>query len=132
MSTYQIYVHLAWTTLDRRPMINEPTRDFLNEFFRRTAVQENAEVIDLAILQTHVHMIVRLPAKMDLPKLVQMFKGGSSYSASRLPGNILGLRWAPEYSATSVGPRQLEEVRRYLRNQERHHPGEGIAKQRIL
>src|SRR2546427_3699734 len=38
------------------------------------------------------------------PRLVQLFKGGSSYAASRLPGNELGLRWAPEYSATSVGP----------------------------
>lgn len=132
MSTYQLYVHLAWTTLDRRPMINGPTRDFLDEFFRRTAVQEKAEVTDLAILQTHVHLIVRLPPKMDLPKLAQMFKGGSSYAASRVPGNILGLRWAPEYSATTVGPRQLETVREYLRNQERHHPGEGIAKASVL
>ena len=126
MSTYQLYVHLAWTTLDRRPMINGPTRDFLDAFFQKSAAREGAEITDLAIMQTHVHMIVRLPPKMDLPKLVQVFKGGSSYAASRLPGNILGLRWAPEYSATSVGPRQLPDVREYLRNQERHHPGEGI------
>ena len=132
MSTYQIYVHLAWTTLDRRPMINEPTRGFLDEYFRRTAVQEKAEVTDLAILQTHVHVIVQVPPRMDLPRLVQLFKGGSSYAASRLPGNILGLRWAPEYSATSVGPRQLHQVREYLRNQARHHPGEGITTQQIL
>ena len=132
MSTYQCYVHLAWTTLDRRPMINAPTRDFLDEFFRRTAIQEKSEVTDLAILQTHVHIIVRLPPTFDIPKLVQLLKGGSGYAASRLPGNTLGLRWAPEYSATSVGPRQLESMREYFRNQERHHPGEGIARQKVL
>jgi hypothetical protein len=37
MSAHQIYFHLAWTTRDRRPMIDPPTHDFLNEFFRRTA-----------------------------------------------------------------------------------------------
>jgi hypothetical protein len=45
-------------------------------------------------------------------ELVQFSKGGSSYAASRLPGNILGLRWAKEYSVTTVGPKQLAAVRR--------------------
>ncbi|MBI1967416.1 MAG: IS200/IS605 family transposase [Gemmatimonadetes bacterium] len=132
MSTYQLYIHLAWTTLDRRPMISAATRDFLDEFLRKTAVREGAEITDVAILQTHVHVIVRSPPKMDLPKLVQLFKGGSSYAASRVPGNILGLRWAPEYSATTVSPGELARVREYLRNQERHHPGEGIRALTVL
>jgi len=55
-------------------------------------------------------MLLRTVPRIDLPRLVQLFKGGSSYAASRLPGNELGLRWAPEYSATSVGPRQLADV----------------------
>jgi len=63
---------------------------------------------------------------IDLPRLVQFFKGGSSYAASRLPGNVLGLRWAPEYSATTVGPKQLAEVIRYINGQAEHHPGEGV------
>jgi len=126
MSTYQIYVHLAWTTRDRLPMINVATRAFLDEFFRKTAIRQESEVVGLAILQTHVHPLVRTPARIDLPRLVQFFKGGSSYAASRLPGNVAGLRWAAEYSATSVSPRQLAAVIRYLENQEKHHPGEGV------
>src|SRR2546427_119559 len=63
---------------------------------------------------------------IDLPRLVQFFKGESSYAASRLPGNVLGLRWAPDYSATTVGPKQLAEVIRYINGQAEHHPGEGV------
>lgn len=126
MSAIQLFIHLAWTTLDRLPMINAPTREFLEEFFRKTASRQDVQIVDLEILQTHVHMVVRTPPRIDLPRLVQFFKGGSSYAASRHPGNVLGLRWAPEYSATSVGPRQLETVRQYLRDQANHHPGEAI------
>jgi len=126
MSTCQIFIHLLWTTLNRMPMIDVTTRAFLDEFFKKTAARHEVEVIDLAILKTHVHMLVRTPPRMDLPRLVQFFKGGSSFAASRQPGNILGLRWAPEYSATTVGPRQIEIVRGYFRRQEEHHPGEGI------
>ncbi len=107
MSTHQLYIHLVWTTRDRRPMIDPPTRDFLDEYFRRMAAREHADLVALAILRTHVHMLIRVVPRIDLPRLVQFFKGGSSYAGSRLPGNVLGLRWAPEYSATTVGPKQL-------------------------
>ena len=126
MSAYQLFIHLAWTTHERRPMINAATRDFLEEFFKKTASRQEVEIVDLAILKTHVHMVVKTPPRVDLPRLVQFFKGGSSYRASRAPGNVLGLRWAPEYSATSVGPRQLDTVKQYLRDQPRHHPTEAI------
>ena len=107
-------------------MINGPTRDFLAEFFKKTASKQEVVIVELAMLTTHVHMVVRTPPRIDLPRLVQFFKGGSSYAASRHPGNVLGLRWAPEYSATSVGPKQLDSVRQYLRNQPKHHPDEAI------
>ena len=93
-------------------MIDPPTRDFLDAYFRRTAAREHADVVALAILRTHVHMLLRTVPRIDLPRLVQFLKGGSSYAASRLPGNVLGLRWAPEYSATSVGPRRQDNAGR--------------------
>lgn len=87
-------------------MIDAATRSFLDEFFKKTAARQETEVVGLSILRTHVHMIVRTPPRIDLPRLVQLFKGGSSYAASRQPGNLLGLRWAKEYSATTVSPRR--------------------------
>src|SRR2546425_11833275 len=95
-SPHQPSIHRPWTTRDRRPMIDPPTRDFLDDYFRRTAAREHADVVALAILRTHVHILIRTAPRMDLPRLVQFFKGGSSYAASRLPGNILGLRLEPE------------------------------------
>ncbi|HXE83223.1 MAG TPA: IS200/IS605 family transposase [Gemmatimonadales bacterium] len=126
MSAVQLYIHLAWTTIDRMPMIDQATQSFLEEFFQKTAAGQDVRIVELAILRTHVHMIVQTPPRIDLPRLVQFFKGGSSFRASRQPGNILGLRWAPEYSATSISPRHLDRAREYLRRQPEHHPGEGV------
>src|SRR5438067_3483355 len=126
LAAHQIYIHLAWTTRDRQPMIDRATRDFLGDYFRRTAIRERAEVVVLAILRTHVHLLVRTTPRIDLPRLVQFLKGGSSYAASRLPGNIMGLRWSREYSATTVSPEQLAAAIRYIEEQASHHPGEGV------
>jgi len=85
-----------------------------------------ARLVVLSILRTHVHLLVRTAPRIDLPQLVQFLKGGSSYAASRLPGNIMGLRWSREYSATTVSPKQLAGAIRYIKEQASHHPGEGV------
>src|SRR5690349_18079276 len=126
MAAHQLYIHLAWTTRDREPMIDRVTRDFLTEYFRRTTIRERADIVVLAILRTHVHVLLRTPPRIDIPQLVRLLKGGSSYAASRLPGNILGLRWSREYSATTVSPKQLAGVIRYIEEQASHHPGEAV------
>jgi len=109
-------------------MINAATRGFLDPFIRRTVTRERAELVALALLQTHAHLVIRTEARFDLPYLMQMIKGGSSYAGSRVPGNVLGLRWDRQYSVTTVSPKVLPKVLRYLAEQDRHHPGEGISK----
>ncbi len=129
MSAHQLFFHLTWSTFDRRPMIDAPTRAFLDEFIRRTAIRERVEVIELAILTTHIHLVIRTAPRLDLPHLVKMMKGGSSYAASRVPGNRLGLRWTREYFVTTVSPRILPEAVQYLRSQNERHPMETISQQ---
>jgi REP element-mobilizing transposase RayT len=126
MAAHQLFFHHSWSTLDRRPMIDAATRAFLDEFIRRTAIRERVEVIELAILATHVHIVVRTAPRVDLSRLVQMMKGGSSYAASRVPGNRLGLRWTREYFVTTVSPRVLPEAVEYLRKQNERHPMEVV------
>ncbi len=126
MAAHQLYFHLTWSTHRRMPMIDAPTRTFLEGFFRRTAIQERVGIIALAFLRTHVHLLVRSSPRVDVSRLVQLLKGGSSYAASRQPDNRLGLRWNREYSVTSVSPRLLQNAIDYMERQNRRHPDEKI------
>ena len=83
-------------------------------------------IVALGFLQTHVHLVVRTTPRYDLPRLVQLLKGGSSYAASRQPGNRLGLRWNREYSVTSVSPGLLPQAVAYVEGQNERHPEEAI------
>src|SRR6266571_5692816 len=126
MPAHRIYFHLTWSTLARRPMIDAPTRVFLNEYFRKIALQERATIVALGFLQTHAHLLVRTGPRFDLPRLVQLLKGGSSYAASRQPRNVLGLRWNRDYSVTSVSPGLLSQAVAYIEGQSSRHPSEAI------
>src|SRR5205814_4220745 len=102
------------------------TRDFLDAHFRRIPIHEHVTIIALAFLRTHVHVLVRSGPRVDLSRLVQLWKGGSSYAASRQPGNKLGLRWNREYSVTTVSPKLLQGAIDYIERQNERHPAEMI------
>jgi REP element-mobilizing transposase RayT len=126
MAAHKIYFHLTWSTYRRMPMIDGTTRQFLDGFFRRTAIQERVTVVALAFLRSHVHLLLQSGPRVDLSRLVQLLKGGSSYAASRQPDNRLGLRWNREYSVTSVSPKLLQNAINYIGGQNRRHPDEKI------
>jgi len=126
MAAHQIYFHLTWSTFRRQPMIDAPTRAFLEPYFRRIAIQERATIVAVAFLRTHVHLLLHAGPRYDLSRLVQLLKGGSSYAASRQPGNVLGLRWSREYSVTSVSPRLVNAAVTYIQGQDQRHPTEAI------
>lgn len=126
MAAHQIYFHLTWSTLERQPMIDRPTRAFLDEYFRKIASRERTALITLGFLRTHVHLLIRTGPRFDLSRLVQLLKGGSSYAASRQPDNVLGLRWNREYSVTSVSPKILKVAKAYIESQDRRHPDESL------
>lgn len=125
---HRIYFHLTWSTFRRQPMIDGPTRAFLDQYFRRVALTERVEILGLSFLRTHVHLLLRSGPTVDLARLVRLLKGGSSYAASRQPDNVLGLRWNREYSVTTVSPRMLSKALQYLQHQDQRHPTEVIPR----
>jgi len=127
MAAHRIYLHLTWSTFRRQPMIDAATRAFLDEYFRKIAIQERATLVSVGFLRTHVHVLIRTGPRYDVPRLVQLLKGGSSYAASRQPDNVLGLRWNREYSVTSVSPRLLKAALDYIRGQDGRHPTEAVG-----
>jgi putative transposase len=125
---HQVFVHLVWTTRDRAAIIDARLAVFLDPFVRRIALAERAEVLEVGIVQTHVHLLMRIGPATQLRRLVQRLKGGSAYLASA-EGHARrgdGLRWAKGYSIHSVSPRALEIVREYVRHQADNHPTEAI------
>lgn len=126
---HRIYVHIAWTTRDREPLIDAGVAEFLCRFLRDIARQERAHILEIGMVATHVHLLVRVHPTTHLPRLLQRLKGGSSVIAGRERRAARGkdLKWAKGYSIHTVGPRSLELVRDYLRQQPTHHPAEAIG-----
>jgi REP element-mobilizing transposase RayT len=124
---HRLYAHVVWTTRERTPALNERIARFLWRFLRDVARQERSVVLEMGIVRTHVHLVIRTHPTTSLPRLIQRLKGGSAVIATREQhAHPEPLRWSKGYGIASVSPTAVTRVRQYVRTQHLHHPEQAI------
>src|SRR5205809_7855841 len=112
---HRLYYHIVWATRERAHLIDAGLAQFLCRFLRGVARQERAHILEIGMVSTHVHLLVRAHPTTDLSRLLQRLKGGSSAVAHK--EHRAPLRWAKGYAIDTVSRRALPVVREYLRGQ---------------
>jgi len=124
----RLFIHVTWTTLERRPVIVPKVARFLRRFLPAEAARHGCETIALGMVHDHVHMVLRLPSRFDLPRLLQGLKGASARLVTAdIDTSPIGLRWAKGYHASTVGPGGIRAVVDYVNAQSERHPDLAIA-----
>ncbi len=127
MAVY-MYAILTWTTREREALLDGLAAKFLRKFLPPVARRHGAEILATGLAQDHVHLVLRLDAIVDIPRLVQGLKGASARVANR-DGVIANrkLRWAAGYDLRSVSPNRLRHTIHYMESQAHRHPRLAIA-----
>ena len=119
----RLYGLLTWTTLRRLPLINPTVAAFLRRIFPEIARRHSVRIVEVGIVRNHVHLIMELSPRPDIPRLVQGLKGASARIANRdgyMPR--ARLEWASGYDFRSLGVRDLHRAIKYVREQNQRHP----------
>ena len=96
-------------------------RKYLGKVFRELARQKESEVEEGHLMPDHVHILMPIPPKYSVARVVGYMKGKSAIHITR---NFKGHRnvrgqsfWARGYFVSTVG-RDEEAVREYIQHQE--------------
>ena len=119
----RLYALITWTTLRRLPLIHRDAAVFLKRALPSIAERHGARVVEIGVVSNHVHLVVELPLRPDIPRLLQGLKGASARVANRdgvMPR--APLRWADGYDLRSLGVRELKRAIAYVRAQDQRHP----------
>lgn len=121
-NTYtQIYIHTVFAVKHRYGLIKPVWREDLYRYM--TGIVQNSGHKMLAVngMADHVHVFVGLNPKQSISDLLQDIKGDSSkwINEKRLVHGRF--EWQSGYGAFSYGQSQIDEVVKYILNQEEHH-----------
>ena len=120
-STYlSLYYHLVFSTKDREPIIAPAWQRQLHKYLAGTVDGLGAQCEIVGGTADHVHLLVRLRATHTVADFMRELKRASSiwvHSDMSRPE----FAWQEGYAAFTVSASAVDEVRRYIENQEEHH-----------
>lgn len=121
-SLAQIYVHLVFSTKDRRPFLDDcETRSRTHAYLSGGCREQGCPSVIIGGPSYHVHVLLRLGKSTSISNLVRELKKESSkWIKSEFP-SLQAFQWQAGYGAFSVSPSHVDALVSYIRNQEEHH-----------
>jgi REP element-mobilizing transposase RayT len=103
------------------PWLKKPIRQKIFDHIRENAKKQKIHIDTIGGHFDHVHALIRLLKNMTISQIMQLIKGESSFWINKNHRVNDQFLWQTEYYATSVSPQNLEVVRNYIKNQDKHH-----------
>ena len=121
-SLAQIYLHLVFSTKDRRPFLQDPSiRAETHQYLGGICNNLDCPVLRVGGVEDHVHILCRLNKTMTIADLVRELKRESSQWIKMKGPALADFYWQSGYGAFSVSPGHVEVLREYIANQVEHH-----------
>lgn len=121
-SKWECKYHIVFIPKCRRKVLYGSLRKHLGEVFRQLAEQRESRILEGHLLPDHVHMMISIPPKYAVSKVVGYIKGKSAIHIAWTQGerkrNFVGQHFrARGYCEFTVG-RDEAMTREYIRHQE--------------
>lgn len=120
-SLFKILVHIVFSTKNRADLITLDIENDLFGYIHGIIENNGSRLIIAGGTANHIHLLVSLGKKIDIPELVGDIKRDSSIWIKRQRASFRDFYWQKGYGAFSIGKSQVPTVLNYIKNQKEHH-----------
>ena len=120
-SLSQVILHIVFSTKERRPWLDPQIRPRLHAYLATVCRDCDCEAYRVGGTADHVHIAARLARTITQADLVEKIKKTSSGWIKHQAGTYAGFFWQAGYGSFSIGLSQLDDLTRYIEDQEEHH-----------
>jgi REP element-mobilizing transposase RayT len=113
--------HLIFSTKERAPLITKPVQSRIYGYMGGVIKDLRGDVISIGGVEDHVHILCRLKTDVSLGDALRQIKGSSSKWINdelKVPGKF---ERQTGYAGFTVSKSRVENVIRYIEQQENHH-----------
>lgn len=121
-STWDCKFHVVFTPKYRKKVLYGLIRKQLKGVFHRLSQQKDCIIEEGYLMKDHVHMLISIPPKYSVAKVIGFIKGKSSIwvaqNIANKQRNFVGHKlWARGYFVSTVGADE-KVIKSYIQNQE--------------
>ena len=121
-SVSAVYVHLVFSTKDRRPLLRDAgTRAELHAYLGGISKIQHCPPIQVGGVEDHVHILARLSRTITQADWIKALKRVSNLWLKERRPDFADFQWQGGYADFSVSQSSLDFVADYIREQEKHH-----------
>ncbi len=121
-NTYtKLYAHCVFTPKGRHSMLEDPIRENVHKYIYGIIKGLNCNPIAINGTEDHIHILVGFCPSISIENLVRDIKRSSSIYINGAHILTAKFSWQEGYGAFTVGYRDLDNVYKYVLNQQTHH-----------
>lgn len=121
-NTYsQIYIQIVFAVEGRQNLIGREWKDELYKYITGIVKNENQKLLAIGGVSDHIHILLNIKPSIALSDLVRDIKSNSSRFVNEKRFVRGKFSWQEGFGAFSYSISQLDDVIRYIQNQEDHH-----------
>ena len=131
-NTYtQLYLHFVFSIKYREAVIHKNWKDELYKYITGIIQNNDHKLICINGMPDHIHILVGMKPTQSISDLLKDIKANSSKWINE-KGFVKGkFEWQEGYGAFSYGRSQLNDVIKYIENQEEHHKRKSFKEEYI-
>ncbi len=120
-SLFKILVHIVFSTKNRVDLIAPIIENDLFGYMHGIIKSNGSKLIIANGTANHVHLLISLGKKVDIPELIGDIKRDSSSWIKKQDSAYSNFYWQKGYGAFSIGQSQVPVVVNYIKKQKDHH-----------
>jgi REP element-mobilizing transposase RayT len=121
-NTYtQIYLQLVFSPMGHENLITKNIKEELQKYTTGIIQNRKHKLLAINFMPDHVHIFIGYNPSQSLPDLLRDIKSNSSHFINEkkwMPGRF---QWQEGYGGFSYSRSQIDDVIKYINNQEEHH-----------
>ena len=117
---YSTKYHIIFCPKYRRKILSGPVAERLKSIIREVSIEFHSEILEMEVMEDHVHLLVEVPPPVGLLAYISKVKGRSARLLRQEFPHLkrkLPCLWTNSYFCATIGGAPLEIVKQYIENQ---------------
>lgn len=113
--------HIVFSTKERQPWLDSTVSARLYDYLGGAIRSEGGTSLNVNGCADHIHILAKLRQDKAVSEVLRGIKANSSGWIHRTFQPLRAFAWQSGYGAFTVSQSQVDKVKRYIANQQKHH-----------